>query len=146
MKSNKNNIKRLKEILSIPFIYGFIIPAVILDIAIFIYQNTAIRLYWIPLAKRSDYIVWDRAHLDQLTLLEKINCVYCSYVNWLFSYAAEVWGRTEKYWCPIKHKNSRVKTSHAWQPYFADFWDYKWFQEQYWNTSPYYEKKSKETM
>jgi len=58
-----------------------IIPAVILDFSLFIYQNTAVRLYKIPLAKRSDYIVFDRKELAYLNWIQKINCIYCSYVN-----------------------------------------------------------------
>lgn len=96
------SVQDYKHILSMPFIYGMIIPAVILDIFLFIYQQTAIRLYGIPLVKRSEYIVFDRKHLSYLNMIQKINCLYCSYVNGLFSYAVEVAGRTEKYWCPIK--------------------------------------------
>jgi hypothetical protein len=58
-----------------------LIPAFILDISLFIYQNTAIRLYKIPLAKRSDYIVFDRKQLAYLNLIQKANCIYCSYFN-----------------------------------------------------------------
>jgi hypothetical protein len=67
-----------------------IIPALIIDAFLFIYQNTAIRLYGIPLAKRSDYIVNDRQQLAYLNWIQKFNCMYCSYVNGLFSYAVEV--------------------------------------------------------
>ena len=37
-------------------------------------------------------------------------------------YAVEVAGRTEKYWCPIKHAKKN-KTWHAWQKEFADYGD-----------------------
>lgn len=92
-----------REYLSIPFIYSMMIPAVILDLFLFMYQQTAMRLYRIPLVKRSDYITLERKHLDYLNWVEKLNCIYCSYVNWLFAYAVEIAWRTEKYWCPIKH-------------------------------------------
>jgi len=85
-----------------PFIYGMFIPGIILDLSLFIYQQTAFRLYGIPLVRRSEYIQYDRKHLSYLNLIQKINCLYCSYMNGLFSYAVEVGGRTEKYWCPIK--------------------------------------------
>lgn len=127
---------RVREILSIPFIYSMIIPAIILDIFLFIYQQTAIRLYNIPLVKRSDYIVFDRKKLDYLNFIQKINCIYCSYVNWLFSYAVEVWWRTEKYWCPIKYA-SRKKWWHDWEEYFADFWDPEWFRNSFQNLEHY---------
>lgn len=123
---------RIREVISMPFIYSMIIPALILDIFLFIYQQTAIRLYWIPLVKRSDYIVYDRRFLDYLNFFQKFNCLYCSYVNWLFSYAVEIAWRTEKYWCPIKNSH-RVKWWHDWQEYFADYWDPIWFKEEFHN-------------
>lgn len=119
---------RVREILSIPFIYAMIIPALVLDIFLCIFQQTAFRLYKIPLVKRSEYIVWDRKHLDYLNPLQKLNCLYCSYVNGLFSFAVEVGGRTERYWCPIKHAR-KLKTIHDWQKHFADYWDAEGFTE-----------------
>ncbi len=113
---------QVREILSMPFIYVMIIPAIILDIFLFVYQQTALRLYKIPLVKRNDYIVFDRKQLDYLNIIQKINCLYCSYVNWLFSYAVEIAWRTEKYWCPIKAANKK-KWGHDWEEYFADYWD-----------------------
>lgn len=121
---------RFREIISGPFIYSMIIPALILDLFLFMYQNTAIRLYGIPLAKRSDYIKMDRKSLDYLNWFEKINCLYCSYVNWLFSYAVEIAGRTERYWCPIKYANRKMWW-HSMEKHFADFWDSEGFRELY---------------
>lgn len=129
---------KIRFIISIPFIYWMIIPAIILDIFIFIYQNTAIRLYWIPLVKRSDFIVYDRRHLVYLNLIQKVNCLYCSYVNWLFSYAVEVGWRTEKFWCPIKNA-TKVKWWHTWQKYFVDYWDVDWFKDIYCSNKEYFE-------
>lgn len=40
--------KNLRFIISMPFIYGMIFPAIILDICTTIYQHTAFRLYKIP--------------------------------------------------------------------------------------------------
>jgi len=94
--------KSYRHILSIPFIYGMIVPAVFLDICLFIHQQTALRLYGIPRVNRSEYIIYDRKYLSYLNLIQKINCLYCSHVNGLFQYAVEIAGRTEKYWCPIK--------------------------------------------
>ncbi len=133
---------RLKDIISMPFIYMMIIPAVILDIFLFIYQQTAIRLYWIPLVKRSDYIIYDRRHLDYLNWFQKFNCLYCSYVNWLFSYAVEIAWRTEKYRCPIKSAQ-RMKWWHYWQKHFADYWDVEWFKECFNSTEEFYKTQKK---
>lgn len=140
-KDRKKELKRLKksvldtifwatirEILSFPFIWMMLIPAFILDLWLFIYQNTAIRLYKIPLAKRSDYIVFDRWQLAYLNWIQKINCIYCSYFNWLMQYAVEVAWRTERYWCPIKHA-AKKNWEHDWECDFAEYWDPDWFKE-----------------
>ena len=120
---------KFKHLLSIPFIYMVFIPVVILDIVLFIFQQTCFRLYGIPLIKRSDYIVYDRAYLDYLNIIQKMNCLYCAYVNGIFSYAVEIWWRTEKYWCPIKHAKKTKWPNHNWQEYFADYWDPEGFKE-----------------
>ncbi len=123
---------RVREVLSIPFIYSMIIPAIFLDIFLFIYQQTAIRLYKIPITKRSDYIVFDRKNLVYLNILQKINCIYCSYFNWLMQYAVEVAWRTEKYWCPIKHARKKA-WSHDWEQFFADYWNPEDFNNTFCN-------------
>jgi len=130
----------IREILSIPFIYAMIIPAIILDIFLFIYQQTALRLYKIPLVKRSDYIVFDRAKLSYLNILQKLNCMYCSYFNWLMQYAVEVAWRTEKYWCPIKHARKKYG-EHNWEIYFADYWDAEWFRKTFCKIHEFENKK-----
>ena len=119
-----------KELLSAPFIYMMIIPAFILDIFLSVYMHICFRLYDIPLVKRRDYIVFDRKFLSYLNWLQKINCLYCSYVNGLFSYAVEIAGRTERYWCPIKNAERNL-SHHSWQKEFADYWDAPWFKEAY---------------
>lgn len=120
--------KNLKYIISAPFIYAMVIPFIIMDIGITIYQNICFRLYEIPLVKRKDYLVFDRKHLKYLNFMERFNCFYCSYGNGVLSYAGEVAWRTEKYWCPIKHAK-KTKTLHAWQKHFADYGDAEWFRE-----------------
>lgn len=130
---------KFREILSIPFIYSMIITAIFLDLMLFVYQQTAFRLYMIPLVKKSDYIIHDRRQLDYLNIIQKINCMYCSYVNWLFSYAVEIWWRTERYWCPIKHAKKAI-SSHEWEKYFADYWDAEWFRETFCKDNETYKK------
>lgn len=119
---------KVRHILSIPFIYGMAFPALFLDVFLFVYQQTCFRLYRIPLVKRREYIIYDRRFLDYLNLIQKANCIYCSRVNWLFSYAVEIAGRTEKYWCPIK-ASVKLKWWHWWQKYFADYWDPEAFKD-----------------
>lgn len=120
----------LRGLIVAPFIYAMIIPAYILDIFLFIFQNVFFRLYSIPLVNRKDYIVYDRKYLSYLNLFQKVNCIYCSYFNWLMSYAVEIAWRTEKFWCPIKNA-SKTKTFHSWQKCFADYGDAKWFSDVY---------------
>lgn len=110
----------LRHFLSIPFIYGMIIPTIILDIFLTIYQWTAFSLYRIPKVKRSEYIIYERRFLDYLNWIQKINCLYCSYVNGIFAYAVEIGARTERYWCPIKSAH-KPKFSHGWYKEFADY-------------------------
>lgn len=119
---------KVRHIISIPFIYGMIFPAFFLDLFLIIYQQTCFRLYWIPLVKRRDFIIYDRRFLDYLNIIQKVNCIYCSRVNGLFSYAVEIAGRTEKYWCPIK-ASKKLKWWHPRQRYFADYGDPEWFKE-----------------
>jgi hypothetical protein len=112
--------KNIRHVLSIPFIYGMIIPAVFLDICITIYQWCAFPLYRIPRVVRSDFFIYDRKFLDYLNIIQKIHCLYCSYVNGLFGYAVEIGARTERYWCPIKAA-TKPKFSHGWYRDFADY-------------------------
>lgn len=111
-----------RNLLSAPFIYGMIIPMIILDLTLFMFQMTCFRLYRIKAVKRSDYIVFDHQHLRYLNLVEKINCVYCSYGNGLFAYAREIGSLTEQYWCPIKHAK-KVTGTHGRYAGFLEYGD-----------------------
>lgn len=66
------------------------------------------RIFKFTFLKRSDYIVFDRQYLGYLNLFEKLNCVYCSYINGLLQYASAMASRTELYFCPIKHAKKMV--------------------------------------
>lgn len=90
-------------ILSAPVIYSIAIPLGILDLFLFFYQLICFRVYRIPRVKRRDYLVFDHFRLRYLNIIERVNCVYCSYANGLLAYACEIAARTEQYWCPIKH-------------------------------------------
>lgn len=107
-------------VLSAPVIYGLIVPFVILDIAVTLYQAICFPIYGIPKVRRRDHIAIDRQHLAYLNALQKLNCVYCGYGNGLLAYVREVAGRTEAYWCPIKHAR-RLRDTH---PLYPDFMDY----------------------
>jgi hypothetical protein len=53
--------------------------------------------------------------------------LYCSYVNNLILYAQEIGGRTERFWCPIKHAK-RQKTSHSHYTTFLEYGDAEKFR------------------
>ena len=106
-----------------------IVPMVILDVFLLVFQQSCFRLYRIPRVSRGDYVVIDRHRLAYLNLFEKINCVYCGYGNGLFAYAVEIASRTEQYWCPIKHAR-RVKNTQLRYEQFVGYGDGEAYREQ----------------
>lgn len=115
-------------VLTAPVIYSMIIPFVMLDVFVSIYQYICFPVYRIGKVQRGDYITFDRKHLSYLNGIEKLNCLYCSYGNGLLAYAREIAGRTEKHWCPIKHAK-RIEGMHAHYPEFVEFGDAEGFQK-----------------
>jgi hypothetical protein len=109
-------------IITAPVIYGLIIPFALLDLALMVFQWTCFRVYGIAPVRRRDYFVIDRHRLSYLNGIEKLNCVYCGYANQLLEYACEVAGRTEQFWCPIKHAR-RSPAPHRHAPRFVDYGD-----------------------
>jgi hypothetical protein len=105
-----------------PVIYAGIVPLLLLDLFVSIFQAVCFPIYGIAKIKRADYFVFDRHHLAYLNALEKLNCAYCSYANGLIAYAREIVARTEQYWCPIKHAR-RVIGTHARYALFDDYGD-----------------------
>ena len=114
----------LKHILSAPFVWICIIPSLLLDVTISLYQAVCFPIYKIPKVNRQDYIVFDRQYLQYLNLIEKINCAYCSYVNGLLAYLQEIAARTEQFWCPIKHAK-HIKNLHSRYQKFISYGDAK---------------------
>lgn len=114
--------------LTAPLIYGMVIPLAIVDFCVTIYQALCFPVYGIPKVKRSDYFQYDRAGLAYLNMLQKLNCAYCSYGNGVAGYVREIAGRTEAYWCPIKHAR-KVIGAQEYYSRFADFGDAEGFQK-----------------
>jgi len=113
---------QLRNLLSVPFMLLLIIPFLLVDFSLSIYQHLCFRLYQIPRIKRGKYFVFDRHLLMYLNLFQKLNCCYCSYINGVIGFAREVAARNEQYWCPIKHAH---KLSHPHRLYmnFSDYGD-----------------------
>jgi len=126
----------IRHLLSMPFIYMMIIPVLILDAFITLYHTVAFPLYHIPKVKRKDFIVYDRQFLDYLNWIQKVHCVYCTYVNGLFAYCVEVAGRTERYWCPIKAAH-KPKFHHGWYSEFADYGNPEEWKEKFNNENSF---------
>ncbi|MBI5937808.1 MAG: hypothetical protein HY850_08175 [Betaproteobacteria bacterium] len=107
-------------LLTAPIIYGVLLPMLLLDLAVTLYQWTCFPVYGIPRVRRADHFIYDRGLLAYLNWIERVNCIYCSYGNGLMNYAREIAARTEQYWCPIKHAR-RLLGNHA---HYAKFFDY----------------------
>lgn len=125
-------ITNLKYLISMPFIYVLILPTLLFHMFIEIYHQICFRIYHIPLVRSKDYFIFDRTHLPYLNWLEKFNCFYCSYFNCLIAYSREIGGRTEKFWCPIKHAIAR-KDPHIHYSEFVDYSNGKDFREEWEN-------------
>ncbi len=116
-------------ILTAPVIYIGIVPFLLLDLFLVVYQAICFPVYGIPKVKRADHYIFDRGALKYLNLVERINCIYCSYGNGLFAYAREVSARTEQHWCPIKHAR-RLQGAHSRYGHFLDYGNAPQYREQ----------------
>ncbi|WP_026757877.1 hypothetical protein [Sediminimonas qiaohouensis] len=122
---------RPMTVVTAPVIYSLIIPFAMLDLFVTIYQRVCFPVYGIQRVRRADFIRVDRHHLAYLNALQKLNCVYCGYCNGLIGYVQEIAGRTEAYWCPIKHA-ARVGAVHAYYAQFVDYGDAENFEPGLW--------------
>lgn len=115
--------------LTAPIIYSGIVPFLLLDLFLTVYQGICFPVYGIPKVRRADYILFDRGNLKYLNLLERLNCAFCSYGNGLFAYATEIAARTEQHWCPIKH-SLRLRSPHSRYDHFIDYGDAQGYKDQ----------------
>jgi hypothetical protein len=115
------------NLLTAPIIYGMVLPMLLLDACISLYQAISFPVYKISKVKRGDYMIFDRHHLSYLNIVEKSHCIYCSYANGLLAYATEIIARTEQYFCPIKHAR-KMMGRHARYASFAAYGDAEDYQ------------------
>lgn len=113
---------RPQNLITGPLIYGMIMPLLMLDLCVSVYQWVCFPIYGVKKVKRSDYLVFDRRHLGYLNFIEKFHCTYCEYGNGLMSYMAEILARTEEYFCPIKHAH-KILGTHTRYNRFLDYGD-----------------------
>uniref|UniRef100_I2PWU7 Uncharacterized protein n=1 Tax=Desulfovibrio sp. U5L TaxID=596152 RepID=I2PWU7_9BACT len=116
-------------ILTIPVIWGALVPALLMDLTVSLYQAVCFPIYGIPKVRRGDYIVIDRHALSYLNWIEKFNCAYCGYFNGLLGYVREVAGRTEQYWCPIRHART-PKATHSRYRFFLEYGDAQGYHDR----------------
>lgn len=115
--------------LSAPVIYALVVPLILLDLSLTLYQFVCFPIYGIRKVPRAHFVVMDRHHLAYLNVVEKLNCAYCGYANGVIGYGREIASRTEERWCPIKHA-SRVRGVHQRYYQFDDFGDAASFRQR----------------
>jgi len=113
---------RPQNLITGPIIYSMIFPLLLLDLCVSFYQATCFPIYQITKVRRGDYIVFDRQQLEYLNFIEKFHCTYCAYGNGLMAYMSEIVGRTEEYFCPIKHAR-KVLGNHSRYARFLGYGD-----------------------
>jgi hypothetical protein len=120
-----------KIVATAPLIYFGIFPLVLLHLYIVSYQALCFPAYGIPKVKVRKYFIFDRARAPFLNIIQKINCVYCSYGVGVIAAAMEVASLTEMYWCPLKHAKKMVLGYHERYGEFAEYGDAEGFQEKF---------------
>jgi hypothetical protein len=113
---------RPQNFLTAPIIYGMIVPLILFDLCISLYQWTCFPIYGITRVKRAHYFIQDHQHLAYLNIVEKVDCIYCSYAVGMLGYASEITARTEQYFCPIKHARKMLSV-HARYANFLEYGD-----------------------
>jgi len=116
-------------ILASPIIYACVLPFLLLDASVALYQFVCFPICGIPKVRRKDYLVFDRGRLAYLNTIEKVGCIYCSYANGLLGLVTEIAARTEQHFCPIKHGRPLVQM-HSRYAKFLPYGDAAAFREQ----------------
>jgi hypothetical protein len=129
MKSKQHQNRLIYQIPVMPVIYSLIIPIILLDIWVEIYHRICFLAYGIPYVIRKNYIKIDRHKLSYLSNFEKLNCMYCGYVNGLLQYSSVIAGETEKYWCGIKHQADSNFQAPAHHKDFIEYGDKEAYQK-----------------
>lgn len=123
--------RAFRHFITVPFIFGAIIPIAILDLFIEIYHRICFPFYRIPYVKRKHYVKIDRHKLSYLKTGQKINCMYCGYVNGVIHYWSIIVAETEKYFCSIQHEKDTDFFPPKHHIEFLEYSDMKAFEEQY---------------
>lgn len=95
---------RLQMYVSVPVIYGMVVPIAFLDVSVQLYQAICFRLYGIEPVSRAKYVRLGHRGRGMIRRMDRLHCAYCGYANGVMGYARAVVAETEKYWCPIRHE------------------------------------------
>lgn len=117
------------SLLTAPVIYSLLLPFLMLDLWVTLYQSICFPIYGIARVPRRRYFAVDRHKLAYLNGIEKVNCTFCSYANGLIAYVLEVAARTEQYWCPIKHART-IALPHQRYHLFLDYGDAQGYRRE----------------
>ena len=131
MKYLHNRHRFIKHFPVLPFITVALIFIILLDFWVELYHRISFPLYGIKYVRRRDYIKIDRHKLSYLHPFQKLNCIYCGYVNGALKYISEVVGETEKYWCGIKHEAKEGFNSPSYHDEFLEYGDAETFKKVY---------------
>lgn len=119
----------VKTLLVAPVIYSVLIPLVLLDLWMSLFQAVCFPVYGIGRVVRARYILLDRGQLRYLNWIERLNCNYCGYANGVVAYTREIAARTEQYFCPIKHAQ-RCAGMHSRYRDFLEFGDAEAYKKE----------------
>ena len=109
-------------LLTAPLVYSVVIPLVVLDLWVGLYQAVCFRAWGIERVRRRPYVAIDRHKLAYLNAIEKVHCLFCSYANGVIGFVREVAARSEQYWCPIRHAR-HIRQPHERYAAFAGYGD-----------------------
>ncbi len=118
-----------KNFLTMPIIYGMLVPLALLDLCLSLYQLSCFPIYGITRVNRANYILIDRQYLAYLNIIEKLDCMYCGYAVGMIAYASEILARTEQYFCPIKHAH-KMLGAHARYAHFLGYGEAENFHDK----------------
>ena len=119
----------VKTLLVAPLMYSIILPLILLDLWMTLYQWICFPVYGIGKVVRARYILLDRGQLQYLNWIERLNCNYCGYANGVVAYTREIAARTEQYFCPIKHAQRRAGL-HSRHRDFLEFGDAEAYKKE----------------
>lgn len=109
-------------ILGIVYIYAEVVFIVLVHLVCWLHHVVVFTIFRIPKPRLRDFMIFDRGRLTKLTWMQRIGCVYCSYVNGVAAWVKATANATEIYACAIKHAITKRGMEHQERYYeYQDF-------------------------